>query len=53
MKKLIMGAAALGTVMTASACKMPARYECTIKDAVTGQVIKKYKVQYKSQCIAL
>jgi hypothetical protein len=53
MKKLITGAAALVAVMTASACKMPAKYECTIKDAKTGEVIKKYKVQYKSQCIAL
>lgn len=53
MKKLFTAAAALAAVMTASACKMPAKYECTIRDAKTGEVIKKYKVQYKSQCIAL
>ena len=53
MKKLITGTAVLFAVMTAGACKMPAKYECTIRDAKTGEVIKKYKVQYKSQCIAL
>lgn len=52
MKKLIMGAAALGAVMTATACKMPAKYECTVRNAQTGEVIRKYKVAFKSQCIA-
>lgn len=53
MKKLITTGAALAAVLATGACKMPAKYECTIKDAKTGEVIKKYKVQYKSQCIAL
>jgi hypothetical protein len=52
MKKLITAAAVLAAGMTATACKMPAKYECTVRNAQTGEVIRKYKVQYKSQCIA-
>ena len=50
MKKLIATAALLVVVTTAGGCKMPNRYECTIKDAKTGEVIKKFKVVNKSEC---
>lgn len=50
MKKLFATAALLLVVTTTGACKMQNQYECTIKDAKTGEVIKKFKVPYKEQC---
>jgi|GEM_PF-2717035 type IV pilus biogenesis protein CpaD/CtpE len=38
---------------TLSGCKFQPQYECTITDARTGQVIKKVKVNYKSECDTL
>lgn len=52
MKRFITVAAVLVAVTTTSACKMPAKYECIVKDAKTGEVIKKYKVAFKEHCQA-
>ncbi|HYG48743.1 MAG TPA: hypothetical protein VD846_12490 [Allosphingosinicella sp.] len=52
MKKLIVAAAALVALTTTAGCKMPAKYECIVKDAKTGEVIKKYKVAFKEECQA-
>lgn len=38
---------------TLGACKAQPRYECTIRDARTGEVIRRVKVVYKSECDAL
>lgn len=52
MKRFMGAALALGAVLSTGACKMQPRYECTIRDAKTGEVIKKVKVVYKSECQA-
>jgi hypothetical protein len=52
MKKIMCAALALGAVLATGACKMQPRYECIIRDAKTGEIIKKVKVVYKSECQA-
>jgi predicted small secreted protein len=50
MNKLMILAAALGVVTTTGACKAQKQYECIIRDARTGEVIRRVKVVYKSEC---
>ena len=50
MKKFICAALALGAVLATGACKAQPRYECVIRDAKTGEVIRRVKVVYKSEC---
>ncbi len=50
MRKFMGAALALGAVLATGACKMQPQYECIIRDAKTGEVIKKVKVVYKSEC---
>ena len=52
MKKLITVAAALTAVLATGGCKAQKQYECIIRDAQTGEVIKKVKVVYKEECQA-
>ena len=43
-----------GVLITAlGACEYQKQYECTITDPETGEVLKKVKVNYKSECQAL
>lgn len=51
MKRLVI-AASLLCMLGLSACKMQKQYECTIRDARTGEIIRKVKVVYKSECQA-
>jgi hypothetical protein len=53
MKNLMKAALVLGAVAVTGACKMPAKYECTITDAKTGVVLKKVKVNSKAECDAI
>ena len=50
----------IGTLALAAAaaalvggCSLPKKYECTIKNAQTGQVLKKVKVNSKAECDAI
>jgi hypothetical protein len=52
MKKFICAALALGAVLATGACKAQPRYECVIRDAKTGEVIRRVKVVYKTECQA-
>lgn len=38
---------------TLGACEFQKQYECTITDPATGEVLKKVKVNYKSECAAI
>jgi hypothetical protein len=38
---------------TLGGCKLPKKYVCTIRDAKTGQVIKKVNVNSKAECDAI
>jgi hypothetical protein len=53
MKNAMKIALVLGALTATGACKLPKKYECTIKDAKTGQVIKKVGVNSKAECDAL
>lgn len=52
MKRLITVAVAAIAVLATGGCKAQKRYECVIRDAKTGEVIKKVKVVYKEECQA-
>jgi hypothetical protein len=52
MKKFIMAAAAAVVVLTTGGCKAQKRYECVIRDARTGEVIRRVKVVFKEECQA-
>lgn len=53
MKSVVVLTLAVAAAATLGGCSMPKKYECTIRDAKTGAVIKKVKVNYKSECDAI
>jgi hypothetical protein len=53
MKRSLYISAIVMAALAISGCKFQKQYECTITDVRTGKVIRKVKVNFKSECDAI
>lgn len=53
MKNVVRMMLVAGTLASVGACNYPKKYECTIRDANTGKVIEKVKVNSRAECDAI